>query len=290
LSLKETLKQVKLNESTFSMILGAIVIVVVGVLVFNYFRGLNANDTSTVSVTTEGTSDEVLATHTVVEGENLWSISIIYFDSGFNWTDIAEFNNIESPADIEKGQEIKIPKLKEAIAETKEKLSDETADSIKEGVRESVGNISKEIDDLKLEDKDVGVNLDSIKDEIDEVIADTSETKEQKESLNVSDNSESVGEITELAATAIATVTLTPTIEPTSAPTDVPKPVLLPEIKEGEDNALTGDTYTVETGDSLWIIAERAYGDGNKWVDIASANDLANPNIIHRGNNLVLPR
>jgi len=38
--LKNFLKKLKLNESTISMILGALVIVVVGVLIFNYFRGV----------------------------------------------------------------------------------------------------------------------------------------------------------------------------------------------------------------------------------------------------------
>jgi len=50
------------------------------------------------------------------------------------------------------------------------------------------------------------------------------------------------------------------------------------------------DTYTVVRGDNLWEIAVRAYGDGYKWVDIARANKLANPNLIHSGNVLVIPR
>jgi nucleoid-associated protein YgaU len=43
-------------------------------------------------------------------------------------------------------------------------------------------------------------------------------------------------------------------------------------------------------GDSLWKIAVRAYGDGYKWVSIAKANKLVNPNLIHSGNVLTLPR
>lgn len=50
------------------------------------------------------------------------------------------------------------------------------------------------------------------------------------------------------------------------------------------------DTYTVVHGDNLWEIAELAYSDGYKWVDIARANNLANPNIIHAGNVLVIPK
>lgn len=53
---------------------------------------------------------------------------------------------------------------------------------------------------------------------------------------------------------------------------------------------ITAGLYTVVRGDSLWKIAVRAYGDGYKWVEIAKANNLKNPNVIHSGNILVLPR
>ena len=53
---------------------------------------------------------------------------------------------------------------------------------------------------------------------------------------------------------------------------------------------ITGTTYTIVKGDDLWSIAVRAYGDGYKWTQIAKANKLVNPNLIHSGNVLVLPR
>jgi len=57
-----------------------------------------------------------------------------------------------------------------------------------------------------------------------------------------------------------------------------------------QPNPITGVSYTVVKGDYLWSIAERAYGDGYKWIVIAKANDLSNPNIIYSGNVLKLPR
>ncbi len=48
--------------------------------------------------------------------------------------------------------------------------------------------------------------------------------------------------------------------------------------------------YTIKTGDCLWDIATAAYGDGYAWVRIANANHLTNPNIIHVGNVLSIPR
>lgn len=87
----------------------------------------------------------------------------------------------------------------------------------------------------------------------------------------------------------------TPTSAPTSAPTNsvsTPTQPVSPsqnnQTPAGEKIAST--TYTVVRGDYLWEIAVRAYGDGYKWLDIARANNLVNPNVIHAGNVLQLPR
>lgn len=55
-------------------------------------------------------------------------------------------------------------------------------------------------------------------------------------------------------------------------------------------NKITGITYTVVKGDTLWNIAVRAYGDGYKWTTIADANNLSNPGMIFSGNHLKIPR
>lgn len=72
-------------------------------------------------------------------------------------------------------------------------------------------------------------------------------------------------------------------------------PVATPIVPEGQvSSAATSITpkdksYTVVHGDDLWNIAMKEYGDGYRWVDIAKANNLTNPNIIHAGNVLQLP-
>lgn len=48
-------------------------------------------------------------------------------------------------------------------------------------------------------------------------------------------------------------------------------------------------TYTVVSGDTLWAIAERFYGDGNKYPVIADASGVANPDLIHPGQVLTIP-
>jgi len=65
-------------------------------------------------------------------------------------------------------------------------------------------------------------------------------------------------------------------------------PEIIAEIPE-DTSTPNIDTYTVIRGDSLWDIAVSAYGDGYRWTDIAKANNLVNPNVIHVGNVLVLP-
>lgn len=50
-------------------------------------------------------------------------------------------------------------------------------------------------------------------------------------------------------------------------------------------------SYTVESGDSLWAIAERHYGDGSQWSRIFEANrdQLDNPDLIQPGQVLRIP-
>jgi nucleoid-associated protein YgaU len=48
-------------------------------------------------------------------------------------------------------------------------------------------------------------------------------------------------------------------------------------------------TYTVVSGDTLFAIAERFYGDGNRYPEIAEASGVTNPDLIHPGQELVIP-
>jgi nucleoid-associated protein YgaU len=50
--------------------------------------------------------------------------------------------------------------------------------------------------------------------------------------------------------------------------------------------------YTVKSGDSLSKIAKQLYGDANSWHKIHQANldQIKDPNLIHPGQKLVIPR
>lgn len=168
------------------MFLGAVVIVVVGLLVVNYFKGLDTGVTLPVGEQTEQAEGPTITRegrtfHIVQTEENLWKISERYYDSGYNWIDIAKVNDLRNPNLIEEGQELAIPNVE-------------------------------------------------------------------------------------------------------------PKQPTIRTIEEKPLSPITGATYTVVKGENLWNIALRAYGDGYKWVDIARENKLVNPNIIHPGNILTLPR
>lgn len=72
-------------------------------------------------------------------------------------------------------------------------------------------------------------------------------------------------------------------------------PTVTPIMPQGEISAAnvaaqpTPAKYTVVAGDDLWDISLKQYGTGYRWTDIAKANNLKNPNIIHSGNVLTLP-
>ncbi|MBP9719186.1 MAG: LysM peptidoglycan-binding domain-containing protein [Candidatus Levybacteria bacterium] len=53
---------------------------------------------------------------------------------------------------------------------------------------------------------------------------------------------------------------------------------------------ITESSYTIVEGDLLWNIAVRAYGDGYKWKDIMTTNNLQSPDAIFAGMILQLPR
>lgn len=218
--LKNFLKNLKLHESTISTVLGFLVIVVVGLLVVNYFRNIDTGETSPKGTSTEqaGKKD----TYTVAAGDTLWSISEKVYGSGYNWVDIRDANNIDNPNNLDEGTELTIPDVEArgvnnqiAIASTTPKATTTPSPSPTPKATEIAEGSAKD------EDKAV-----------DEAI---------------------------------------------STPSEADKAI----------NA--GSEYTVMRGDNLWNIAVAAYGDGYRWVDIAKANSLVNPSVIHAGNVLTIP-
>lgn len=86
------------------MVLGALVIVIVGILVVNYFK--DKKSTTLPAISTENQTKE----HVVVKGETLWSIAEDSFGSGYNWVDVKSENKLVSDK-IEVGQKLAIPEV-----------------------------------------------------------------------------------------------------------------------------------------------------------------------------------
>lgn len=86
---------------------------------------------------------------------------------------------------------------------------------------------------------------------------------------------------------AKATPTPTQVVKPTATP--AMKPTATPTPSSQTAQKITGKTYVTQKGDDLWHIAERAYGDGYKWVEIAKANNLTNPSLLYSNTKLTLP-
>ena len=67
------------------------------------------------------------------------------------------------------------------------------------------------------------------------------------------------------------------------------------EVREGGQSqgasagSSQGNRYTVQPGDNLSKISQRFYGDANKYMSIARANNLKDPDKIKAGQELIIP-
>ncbi|MEV4128390.1 LysM peptidoglycan-binding domain-containing protein [Nocardia sp. NPDC049707] len=76
---------------------------------------------------------------------------------------------------------------------------------------------------------------------------------------------------------------------PAPEPEPVAEEVAAPAAEEVPPPPPAAQTYTVEPGDTLWAIAERFYGDGNRYQEIADASGIDNPDVINPGQVLTIP-
>jgi nucleoid-associated protein YgaU len=87
--------------------------------------------------------------------------------------------------------------------------------------------------------------------------------------------------------------TITSQAEQTTQPAASEKVGEVPVVTRADGKQYTAqlpETVTVAKGDHLWGIAEKNYGSGYNWVDIAKENGLKNPGILTVGQVLKLPK
>jgi len=134
--LKSLLKSLKINENLISTIMGGVVVVVMAAMIFNYFKTFNKSGQISDQAAVNLSEEEVLAkelptTYKVVKGDDLWHISERFYNSGYNYVDIAKASKLANASAIEVGQELVIPKVvaKKATvikAETAKKIETKT--------------------------------------------------------------------------------------------------------------------------------------------------------------------
>lgn len=112
----------KSNQSKLSMVLGTLIILVVGVLIFNYFSKSKsdlgpAQQTQQQELEQDVTPGQLPGKYTVKDGDTLFLIAEKYYSDGYKFDLIAKTNNLADANVIETDQILEIPKLtKEALA------------------------------------------------------------------------------------------------------------------------------------------------------------------------------
>jgi len=110
--LKALRKSLSSPDSYVSLALGFAVVLVIGIISFNYFKARTVPAAQTDQQNERTAQTNLPAKHTVKEGETLWTIAETYYKSGYNWTDIAKANTLANPDHISAGQELTIPDAK----------------------------------------------------------------------------------------------------------------------------------------------------------------------------------
>lgn len=88
---------------------------------------------------------------------------------------------------------------------------------------------------------------------------------------------------------AAAPDTAVPEVAPAAEEAPAPAPEPIAEAAPPPPPPPVARTYTVVSGDTLWAISERFYGDGSKYQVIADASGVSNPDLIHPGQVLTIP-
>ena len=109
------------NQSYLNLILGALILVVLGVLVYNYFNKpadqLGPAQQTQQTQTGDVAKENLPGKYTIKEGDTLFSIAKNYYDDGYKYPELVKANSLANENAIEIGQVLEIPKQGEAVAQ-----------------------------------------------------------------------------------------------------------------------------------------------------------------------------
>lgn len=106
------------NQSYLNYVLGALIVLIVGILLFNYFNKPNnlgpsqqADQQEQQNQTSDATQNSLPGKYTIKEGDTLFKVAENYYKDGYKYTEIIKENKLENPDMVEVGQVLTIPKL-----------------------------------------------------------------------------------------------------------------------------------------------------------------------------------
>lgn len=121
------------NQSYLNLILGALIIIVLGVLIYNYFtkpEGTLGPSQQTNTQTGDVTKENLPGKYTIKEGDTLFSIAQKYYDDGYKYPLISEANKLTNENTLNVGQVLEIPKPAEASSSPAAQPSESPAASL----------------------------------------------------------------------------------------------------------------------------------------------------------------
>lgn len=115
--------QIQSNQSKVSLVLGALIVLVIGILVFNYFNRNKADlgpaqQTEALQIQQDVSPGNLPGKYTVKDGDTLFTIAERYYQDGFKYPEIAKANNLTNVDQIEPGQTLEIPASSEVSSGT----------------------------------------------------------------------------------------------------------------------------------------------------------------------------
>lgn len=129
------------NQSKVSLILGGLIVLVIGLLIFNYFNkgksSLGPAQQAQQQEKLDVSKDNLPGSYTVKTEDTLFTIAEKYYDNGSRFSEIAKANNISDPNQIEAGLVLKIPKPESQLAQAS--TTPEPTSTPEESSEESMG-------------------------------------------------------------------------------------------------------------------------------------------------------